>query len=79
MTQNPKIEDWGKCLSRFITNTEARVASYKKLVGQAYKNGDQELVTLFKEFRKEEERWLKSLRMEKTDWNAGMWMTCRYS
>jgi len=68
------MEDWGKTLSRYIAASEARVASYKKLVGQAYKNKDQELVTLFKDCRKEEEKWLKALRAEKTDWNARCWL-----
>jgi hypothetical protein len=56
-----------------IHATEGRVAYYKKAVGQAYKDKDQELVTLLKDIRKDEEKWLKSLRWEKTCWNHSMW------
>lgn len=65
--------DWGKELSRFITNTEARIASYKKLVQEQHKLSDRELVDLFKSFQKYEEKWLRRLRLEKTAWNEGMW------
>lgn len=68
-----ETEEWGKTLSKMIGATEARVASYKKLVGEAYKKNDRELVELFKGFRQEEEKWLKSLRWEKTCLNAGVW------
>lgn len=60
-------------LSRFITNTEKRVESYKKLVTEAYKNGDKELTSLFKEMKQDEEKALKRLRELKTDFNAGTW------
>lgn len=35
-----ETEEWGKTLSKMIGATEARVASYKKLVGEAYKKND---------------------------------------
>ena len=69
-----EAEDWGKTLSRFITATEARVKDYKILVGQAYKNKDEGLVRLFKAIKQAEEKWLKALRQEKTDLNAGLWL-----
>lgn len=65
--------DWGKELSRFITATEARIASYKKLVQEQHKLGDRELIDLFKSFQKDEEKWLRRLRLEKTAWNEGRW------
>ena len=66
-------DPWPKVLGRMIHATEQRVAYYKKAVGQAYKNKDQELVTMFKEFRKDEEKHVKRLRWEKTCWNYGTW------
>lgn len=74
MNSNDQSEDWGKTLSRYITASEARVKSYKILVGQAYKNKDDGLKTLFKALRQAEEKWLKALRQEKTDLNAGVWL-----
>lgn len=65
--------DWGKQLSKFIAAAEARVASYKKLVQQAYKEGDRELVDLFKSFQKDEEKYLKRRRLEKRYWNEDVW------
>lgn len=65
--------DWGKQLSKFIAASEARVASYKKLVQQAYKAGDRELVDLFKSFQKDEEKYLKRRRLEKRYWNEDVW------
>lgn len=70
------VEDWGRTLGRFISNTEARVASYKKLVQEAYKAGDRELIDLFKSFEKDEEKALKRLRKEKTAWNEGSYLWC---
>lgn len=35
-----ETEEWGLTLSKMIGATEARVASYKKLVGEAYKKND---------------------------------------
>lgn len=72
-TKNDTEEDWGRELGRMIGRAEARVASYKKLVSQAWKNGDDGLKSLFKAIRQAEEKSLKALRQEKTDWNAGMW------
>lgn len=69
-----EIDDWGKTLSRYITATEARVKLYKILVGQAYNQKDKGLVRLFKALRQAEEKWLKALRQEKTDLNAGVWL-----
>lgn len=66
-------DDWGRVLGKMIGATEARVASYKKLVGQSYKEGDRESVELFKEIQHDEERWLKRLRWEKSCWNADVW------
>lgn len=64
-------DDWGRVLGKMIGACEARVASYKKLVQEAYKKGDRELVELFKESQHDEEKWLKRWREEKTRWNAG--------
>lgn len=71
-----EVEDWSRALSKMIGATEARVASYKKLVGEAYKQSDRELIELFKGFRQDEEKWLKKLRWEKTCLNAGVWEWC---
>lgn len=78
MEEKQVTDDWGKELSRLITGSEARVASYKKLVGQAYKNKDRVLVSLFKACKQAEEKKLKRLRQEKQDWNVGLWMPSRY-
>lgn len=66
-------EDWGKALGKIIAASEARVASYKKLVQEAYKKGDRELVDLFKEYQHDEERCLRRRRWEKTCWNHDVW------
>jgi len=66
-------DDWGRILGKTLGAVEARVASYKTLITEAYKAGDGELVTLFKGIKKEEEKVLKALRWEKTCWNAGVW------
>ena len=68
-----ETEDWGKTLSRIITASEARVAHYKKLVGESYRSGDRGLVPLFKALRQAEEKYLKAMRLEKTNYNAGLW------
>jgi len=67
------VLDWGKQLQRIIAATEARVANYKQLTQNAYKAGDQELVAIFKPLKKDEEKWLKARREEKTSWNQGLW------
>jgi len=69
----PVYDDWGRVLGKMIAASEGRVASYKKLVGEAYKQGDRELVETFKECQHDEERNLKKLRWEKTCWNANCW------
>lgn len=68
-----EAEDWGKVLGKMIGRTEARVASYKKLVGEAYRANDRDLVDFFKSCQKDEEKFLKRLRKEKTYWNEGVW------
>ena len=74
MTQcQQEKEDWGKVLGQMIARTESRVAAYKKQVQQAYKEGDRDLVDFFKECQHDEEKFLKSLRREKTFWNEGVW------
>lgn len=65
--------DWPNKLGKIIGRTEQRVASYKKLVGEAYKNNDKDLVFEFKKLRQDEEKFLKKLRHEKTCMNAGVW------
>lgn len=62
-------EAWGATLGKMIGRTEQRVGIYKKLVNDAYKAGDGELVDLFKAAQKDEEKFLKKLRQEKTEWN----------
>lgn len=69
----PVYDDWGRVLGKIIGASEARVASYKKLVQEAYKKGDRELVEMFKEIQHDEEQWLKRRRWEKTCWNADVW------
>lgn len=70
------FDEWGKTLSKMIGATETRIASYKKLVGDAYRVGDREMVEVCKGFRQDEEKWLKRLRWEKTCLNAGVWEWC---
>lgn len=73
-------EEWGRTLGKMIGQTEARVASYKKLVQDAYKVGDREFVDLFKESQHDEERFLKKLRYEKTAWNESVpWSSYRFA
>lgn len=67
-------EDWGRALGKMISRTEQRVASYQKLVQTAYKAGDRELIDLFKASEKDEEKFLKRLRKEKTAWNEGSYL-----
>lgn len=66
-------QEWGNALGKMIARTEKRVSSYKKLVGEAYKAQERDLVDLFKGFQKDEERFLKRLRKEKTYWNEDVW------
>lgn len=65
--------DWGKELARMIGAGEQRVSCYKNLIRDAYKAGDRETIALLKPFQQDEEKNLKRLVEEKTDWNAGMW------
>lgn len=65
--------DWGKQLSKLIAASEGRVASYKKIVQEAYKSGDRETVETVKKFQRDEEKYLKSFVEEKTFWNTGRW------
>jgi hypothetical protein len=63
--------EWGLVVGKMIGRTEARVASYKGLVTDAYKNKDRELVDLFKAYEHDELKFLKRLRDEKRRWNEG--------
>lgn len=63
--------DWGTQLTKFITAAEARVAVYKVLL--AALRHDPELLTMLREDKNSEERYLKRLRREKTYWNEGRW------
>ena len=68
-TVSEPVDDWGRVLGKMIARTEARVSIYQKLVQEAYKAGDREHIDLFKESQKDEEKFLKKLRREKTAWN----------
>lgn len=82
LTDNPDVkirrtivvqDDWGPILGKLIAASEARVTSFKKMTQEAYKAGNRELIPLFKEMKKSEEKLLKSRRWEKTCWNARVW------
>lgn len=70
--------DWGKTLSLFITNTEARIADTKKIIQDFYRAKDwtspeqkKEVIDELRVLQKEEERILDRLVKEKTSQNQG--------